>query len=648
MRKSRSSSSIPQLECLQNRNVESRGRERIRSVSRNSREPSADGLMTPMGQLKVPNWGSDRKYSNQKVSRVLWTPSVTPSYSTGSKKRSMSLSSFGSRTSTNTCKSPGEKVIFTNDKKWVANQFSKIQEFILTSGLFNPELAGKIKPPTMGTFVELVSKLLDRIIKTPPINVQNCAEVMLNTLRLLKYPAQLTASTLKTVNTTHGWPHFVAIIFWLIGRAELTQEHEAFMMQLEPSEKIALNMRYALIDFFNKYSSIIARSSEGSKDLLLQEEKEFYANIIDITGCDCDLIKKVSMSFKEQKAKLDEVNALLEDTLAENAKIGTQNAERQGVIEKYKENKGNNELEIKKELQQLQNMYIACIKTKEGLSMSINDLQDCIAKQKFKSNDKINLLNKIKEQERIIKRKEQSQKEYTSVRNDLDIHLGNLHIKVEKQVDNWNMAITKCFLPELKVLRLREKGFVSKQFLAEIETNHKKNVVLLEKLLKEFREGRDVLELLRQDKKSLQERSNSTNLLRQKLNAQKAEIESIKAKNKLLLVDLEECKKNHKEKLEVSVQNKEAEIRKQKEIIDELKLTHQNLLEKFDKNSKYYVAFCLETHNQIIQDIKNIEGNMNVMLQGKKKSVEELKQNVMESFKRLIHLRETYAKLIDH
>lgn len=51
----------------------------------------------------------------------------------------------------------------------------------------------------MATFVEIISVLFRKIvIKTPPINLQNCGEIVMQILKLLKYPGQITASTVKT------------------------------------------------------------------------------------------------------------------------------------------------------------------------------------------------------------------------------------------------------------------------------------------------------------------------------------------------------------------------------------------------------------------------------------------------------------------
>jgi hypothetical protein len=103
---------------------------------------------------------------------------------------------------------------YVNDKKWVSAQYQKVSKkfeisvilyFFLQVHIYLqdhptcPEnIPDIIKPPTINTFVYVINLLLKEIDPRVEINTTNYKDIVLNTLKKLHYPGNISNSLLKT------------------------------------------------------------------------------------------------------------------------------------------------------------------------------------------------------------------------------------------------------------------------------------------------------------------------------------------------------------------------------------------------------------------------------------------------------------------
>lgn len=592
MRSSRSLSNIPLPSNF--RRDSSKNRDRPKSVVRNSREKSAD-LLTPLAYRT-----SDRKWLFEKQRN---TPS-TPFSACSSRYRPSSIGSKNSLSVTKRDRSPNVPSLhkLMNDKKWLHEQYIKVQGFIQSSGLFPPDLAGMIKPPTIKTFVELMSILLKEIISTVPINSQNYTEIVLSNLKLLRYPGSITMSTIKSANTMHGWPHFITIVSWLIDRVTLSR---TVVVNYDEESQRAAACQDILWEYkITRYNYF----SEGENgDYIVQAGNALFNDLTKVTDTDLDGLKILEENFEKLQADVELTEHQIEELTHEHTKIQQLNQEKKQVITQFQENKGNREQEVEEELVRLKKLVSKEQEKKEKLTTCLTQLQYEIANQTCKIKEKNEILNQIEDLKRVVTRKEKKIAGYRLIQDDLDRELKTKVVQIESKVDAWNVSVTKTFLPDLQHLHLREKGFHCEDFLKEILEMDKERRLIEKGLLEEFKSIQGDICQKEREKIILKEKIKVFLDREKRLDDSRKDIEADKEKHQKMLQGIEDITKtqdfeiNHLEQL-ICQNRKDAEnlIKEYEERIQQSS-QHLNLM------AKKGMAILIEAHNMTLRLLARID-----------------------------------------
>ncbi|KAF7280389.1 hypothetical protein GWI33_006120 [Rhynchophorus ferrugineus] len=603
MRRSRSLSNIPIPAHLRR---DSKSRERSKSTLRQSRDKSAEGN-TPL--YKRGTSEHKRLFDRKGV-----TTPATPSFSTGV-RRYGSSSCFGKRPSFTRSKSPTSVPIqkLVNDKKWVSEQYSKVQMFIRTSGLFNPELATMIRPPTINTFIELMSILFGQLITIGPINSQNYTEVVLTKLKMLRYPGSITMSSIKSANTMHGWPQFICMVSWLIDRVNLSSS--VVVNCDEEMQKIS-DYQNVLWDFFiNRYNIF----SDGEhEDLVSQANCNLLNSIAKLSEIDLEAVDKYKSHYEALNMEVNNLQTQIEEYSVENNKIEQSNAEKTQVIQKFQDNKGKREQEVDEELQHIKKSINKRFEKRDNLNESIKKLKQDIATQSCKIQEKANMLKEIEELTRILTRKENKLAEYRSIKDDLDRDLRAIVVEIESRVDAWNVALTKTFLSEMKNLHLREKGFHSGDFLQEVDDRLKEKEHVEKQLLAELKDIKVEIEKIQHDKiilnsdiKEFRDKKKELEELEKNIQAEKEIIQNSLLKTEAMRKNYENQISKLKNFLSLRMQDDDAKIKDLDNQIEES-------LQQFNCLAKKGLALLIEAHNMTKQYLfyinKKMEENVLTLL----------------------------------
>lgn len=68
---------------------------------------------------------------------------------------------------------------------------------------------------------------------------------------------------------------------------------------------------------------------------MLESEDKLYADMIKITGTDCEAASQLSERVERERLQAAEFDSILQEIVDENEKIKAQNEEKQAFIDKY-------------------------------------------------------------------------------------------------------------------------------------------------------------------------------------------------------------------------------------------------------------------------------------------------------------------------
>ncbi|CAH1116042.1 unnamed protein product [Phaedon cochleariae] len=402
------------------------------------------------------------------------TPRITPGSST------MSQRSCGSRL-TQSSVSKERKTIqkLASDKKWVAEQFVKVQNFILGSQLFDItsfDSTNSIKPPSIKTFINVTSVLFKSIFPNVNLKNENYKEVITEKLRILKYPGKLANSTLITVNTMGSWPQVIGMWGFLIDKINLSNQNDGIgeysMVEYsyvgEERQKSLLAQtcwnfvveRHALFNAHDLDVDGIEAANAGYV--------QRFTEILDVDPRECSALR-ADLSEKEQyKNRLD---AEVDELSAEKERLESQITEIKKSIERSNETISIQEAEVDDELNRLHKALEKATNRKENITVKVETLKEAIKIQPCTHKEKVELLRKIENLQNKIEIIKGKINHAQNIRNEFDQKLHNELTKLQNKVVDWNRSLVEVSIrkPNLKKLMLRETGFHMFEFLNEIK-----------------------------------------------------------------------------------------------------------------------------------------------------------------------------------
>ncbi|CAG9770817.1 unnamed protein product [Ceutorhynchus assimilis] len=621
---------------------DSRAKERTLSVAsqglRYSRERSTDAA-TPLlshNRLCPP---SGNRISAQK--HVLWTPSSsrfsnTPTFSGGYKRSNPST--IGSRMSAgvSVSKSPAvrRKQLQQNlsNKKWLAEKYSIIQDYIATSGLFDAGLAGSLRPPTIAIFVELITKLLKQIVEIGPVNTTNYGDIVITNLKLLRYPGQITNSVVKTINTLHAWPHFIAIISFLLEKADLVNVGINSNAQLDEECKVEYDLQEVSWSFWYM--------EETEPNL-----SQIKSDIITLTGTDLEAVQILEERKASEQLEFESIHAKLEEKRKLLDEFKAKNLERQQTIDQYEKNKGNREKEVKEEVRALKKKEKYQKEKINELQLAIKDLENVISNQTFNVEQKEEIIKTIEELKRLIERRQMNATKLRQQHQEMDIIIGNAVIDIERKVDKWNVAIKQTLLPELKDLKLREKGFHKSEFLEELLEIKQIKINLYRKLTNEYKENELKIKKLQKLKESMADKNQSLSSARKEVDNLRKKLYNLEEKKQTMVSDFIAISRDHDLKVGKSLEKMEAEIKQQELIIQTLTTNIQKQIEETHETKKRGVEGIIRAHNAALTDFQEINTMKHRMLKNVGKAHKRSTQQLAELFEHYLKMQESTAKL---
>lgn len=68
---------------------------------------------------------------------------------------------------------------------------------------------------------------------------------------------------------------------------------------------------------------------------MLESEEKLYADMMKITGTDCEAASQISQRVERERLQVAELDRALQEIEEENQKIKAQNEEKQAFIDKY-------------------------------------------------------------------------------------------------------------------------------------------------------------------------------------------------------------------------------------------------------------------------------------------------------------------------
>ncbi|KAJ8921318.1 hypothetical protein NQ315_002932 [Exocentrus adspersus] len=634
---------------------------RSQSTSRLSQKdsnPSASNLRPQR------NSSLDRKSSTVGLART--TPLLKPRVRTGSLQKTTPSSSISQRTGSSRGTTPltGRKDRVTiqklsTDKVWVGEQYRKVQNFIMSSNLFDLGVvdASNIKPPSINNFIYVTGILLMKIFPVEKISKENYKEIIPALLKVLKYPGTLTNSLLKTVNTIHSWPQVIGMWSWLIDKVNLeTIAHDpSCANHLEPDERTKWYIRQNCMDFlierfniFNKRSS--TDSEDTNKDDIDKVNNVYCENLAKLLDVDFEKYKNLENNVEKKRKYRDQQVLDIEKLKAEKQRLESQIEEMRTEIDEFKENFPLEEQELENELQLLQcninDQKEAILSAKNNIAQ----LKEAIETQPCSYQEKIELLRQTEEIKKDIEIKRGKIEHAREIKNKFDMELAANISKIQSLVITWNRSFMEVSIkkPQLKKLLLREKGFHDAAFLEELQ---------------EVFKYKDVIE--REITESLNKIEHDMKVEEKKCDAVKAEIEElagiISHNNEEYTVaakSVAEVRMNLDEVLRDWDEKKSCHAKQMKEMEDNSPLPAQlqtitelkNQIEKLtiEKNTlpQKIISFFIEMNEQVtttLKEMEKIKRKLAIKLQDRQIKILEQQQEIsqlLESF----HEKETFNK----
>ncbi|KAJ8984407.1 hypothetical protein NQ317_003990 [Molorchus minor] len=643
-RRSNSSSNIPIPKVNLFGVKDTRGRKRSQSISRLSQRDSCASTS------QLPRASSlDRKSSNVPgFSRT--TPRMGNKAS--SLQRTTPTSALSQRTRSITplsCRKEHKTIQkLSSDKKWVAEQYAKVQYFIESSSLFDLNIINvkSLKPPTINTFIYVTSVLLKEISRKINITKENYKEVILAQLKLFNYPGTLSNSVLKTVNTLHSWPQIIGMWSWLIDKVNLGRTFNVD----EYTESLDHEDRWKFLFKENCWNLFVKRYCIFNNDQLNEEEiqranDEYVKTLGEILEIDFDelnQIKEEVLEKRENKAKLEEeINQLK----AEQLKMQSDIEELKRDTENFRETDAAEEDELNNELLILQ-LNIKDLKDAKGVvKENVEELEEAIKTQPCTYQEKQHLLQQISELKDEIQVKKGKIERAQKIKNKFDRELASEYAKIQKLVIEWNRSLMEVSIinPELRKLLLREKMFDDPEFLVEVqEVLERKDVIenniseALRKIENNLRIQGDI-----KDKFEMEIEKYTKTICHHQQDLLKISetISSItKEINDVGINDgLRRKKEIHAERIRESQENNKLEEQAQK--IAELKAEKERLDTEVMKFAQKMLGFFIEMHNQVVNKLKELD----VVRRNSLKKLVNRAMNTLEQQNQLIETLNSFS-----
>ncbi|XP_060519595.1 kinetochore protein NDC80 homolog [Cylas formicarius] len=617
MRRSRSQTSIPLL----------KGRERTRSLSRTgsvSRNASLDKKLTPL-----PNLGVKRSQKNSYL-----TPS-TPIY-LGMGKRSgynSSIGQSGSRgVSSVNMKAKQDQI---KDKKWVSEQYQKCKLYISSCGKFAcPSIADSIRPPTIKILVEIMSTMLEQIFGAVNMNAHNYAEVLVSHLKLLSYPGSLSVSSVKSCNTMHGFPQFIGILSWLIDKV-LQPEEDPQPLELEQESQLHKSVfRFFSTNYMPWSSGIADRPTEES---VMQLRADFSVGL--------EQAVEIQEQIEMVKADIEKAEENLESLSKKKLDLENEIRYKQNVIDTVLNDDGEEDLRLHNEITEMERkieIQKKCLQEKEEHIQSLKNQQ---LSQPCTIQEKKELLREIEDKKRYIARLKETTLEYQKMRDDLDREIRELVLSIEKNVDGWNIAIVKTFLPEFEKLQLPSKGFHSPAFLEEVERIKNEKLILESKFRKEYED-------LEVENAKLKEQEE---LLKVGTDFKKLDdcVETAKLHNDRLKLEIKEAQdrllaeKNEMENFAVHMQQTlGVEISEQETKLKDARLKLREVEKRFEEIGQAGIECITTCYREGVQIYRQIDDMANMCLVQEQSKLVEERNKMVQLFDNLCCLYKTIRNVI--
>jgi SMC interacting uncharacterized protein involved in chromosome segregation len=364
-----------------------------------------------------------------------------------------------------------------------------------------------IKPPTINTFVYVINLLLKEIDPRVEINTTNYKDIVLNTLKKLHYPGNISNSLLKTVNTMHAWPQVISILSWLVDLILVIKR-----VDMTVPEDLAEDPRYKKIEcvtdyIIQRYLQYNNNADQTSADKMFGEN---FAKILNIDeGEILKLNEEVSNLYMLKEKQTMEIN----EQKNKNDMIKKQTDKLQEEIDTfYNENKAK---------QEDNDEEIAMLKTKKNKigellrlkRAAVEKLHEALDKQPYTLDEKTKMLKHIDELKHTIALKKEKIDAKQHVKTQCDLKLAEAKKKVETQVYRLNNSVMELCVwePELKILKLKDTNFTSSDFTNVSDVISNRHTILLSVFLI-HRMCRHFVEILKCLRINLMKRSGSQRL----------------------------------------------------------------------------------------------------------------------------------------
>jgi len=385
----------------------------------------------------------------------------------------------------------------------------------------------------------------------------------------------------------------------------------------------------------------------GEQQLLVEEsEQKLCQEISAGVGIDQEAAKSVEQPLKTFQITVSKLDSILEEIRDEIQALISQNLERREIIKRFKESNSTEEEDLVNELIKLNKLYSKLTENKQDLILSIQELKKVVDGQSCRFKEKKEILKKIEELQREIERKERKITEYMAVRAKLDYKLTNMVTQIEAKVDDWNVTITKSLLPEILPLKLREKGFHSKQFLEELEEITDKKVKLQKELLNECGHIVGKIEELRKESESYKKSYQEVVKTRNQLNLKEL-VQRLKDEHLSLVSSIEEVTKTNLANATDIEYTEGSKLKIEETELAVLEDGIQQVTVESEKAAKKGVSVLVEARNLAFKFMKKIDNNMESVLQDITEKADISRHNLMESYNYLLTLQQNAAENLE-
>ncbi|XP_018574148.1 kinetochore protein NDC80 homolog [Anoplophora glabripennis] len=651
-RRSKSSSNIPLPKInsagVGTYNIRTPKVGRSRSTSRLSQREG----VTLLPQLRTQRKSSlDRKSSTLGLLRT--TPLHRPTASSGSLQRTTPTSAISQRTSNSRCATPSscrkEHVTIqkqSTDKKWVAEQYVKVQNYIMSSNLFDTRVVDStnIKPPSINNFIYVTGVMLMEIFPKIKINKETYKEVIPAKLKVLRYPGTLSNSVLKTVNTMHSWPQVIGMWSWLIDKVNLCKDMDDFSFtdHLEPEERRKFLLKQNAEDFLVKTYNIFNMGDRDYAEDIEQTNKSYVNNLAELLEVDYEQFKHLQDDVEKKREYKNKQVQDIENLKTENTNMESEIEQMKKECVDFEDNDLIEEKQIENELQLLQPKLKEQRNKIESTKEKVSALQEAIKVQPCTYQEKLALLRQIDELKRDVQMKKEKLEYAREIKYKFDHQLTMDISKIQSLVGQWNCSLMELSIKKsyLNKLLLREKGFHDPAFLMELKEvlDYKDSVEkeVAEALVKVENDLITEMEKIREVEMEICEFNEFVCRINEDCMAVTEKIAETNESVKNIMGALEANKISHAQQIKELQDNDSLDI--QTKTISDLEKKQEHLNVVVKKFGQKMLSFFVEMHNQVVTNLGEMEGIQGKLVQKiekKQMSIVEVQQQMLEILKAL-------------